>query len=255
MDKPFKTIDEQLEILKSRGMILTDENKTREYLLYHNYYNVINRHGRFLLAEDKQYVENCTFDEVLAIRHFDAEVKDILLRAILEVENYFKSVLTYVFSEIHKDEKQPYLVLNSYTPAKDAKKSKEIVEFIASMKKIIDKYSRHQSMNSIKHYCINHDDIPFWVFSDYMSFGQLVTMYYLLPVKNQNTIAKYFSLRAYNCLRISEESFKIFPSDLYRIIGAIKDVRNILAHNNMIYYYTTRNSLPYFEEITSYARY
>ena len=75
MDKPFKTIEEQIEILKKRGMILPDKSKTAEFLLYHNYYNVINRHGRFLLGEDKKYVDNCTFDEVLAIRRFDADVK------------------------------------------------------------------------------------------------------------------------------------------------------------------------------------
>lgn len=38
--KPFKTIDEQYNLLLSRGLLFTDENKAKQYLLNNNYYNV-----------------------------------------------------------------------------------------------------------------------------------------------------------------------------------------------------------------------
>ncbi|MCD8028155.1 MAG: hypothetical protein LUF02_05750 [Erysipelotrichaceae bacterium] len=34
--KPFKTIDEQLDLLKSRGLIFTNEDKAKQYLLNNN---------------------------------------------------------------------------------------------------------------------------------------------------------------------------------------------------------------------------
>ncbi len=40
MDKPFKTIEEQIELIESRGM-MTDEN-TPGILLREGYYSVIN---------------------------------------------------------------------------------------------------------------------------------------------------------------------------------------------------------------------
>ena len=40
--KPFKNLDEQIEILKSRGLKFNDENKAKKYLLNYNYYNIIN---------------------------------------------------------------------------------------------------------------------------------------------------------------------------------------------------------------------
>ena len=39
-DKEFKTIDEQLNILKSRGLTIDDEEKASDFLLHNNYYRV-----------------------------------------------------------------------------------------------------------------------------------------------------------------------------------------------------------------------
>ena len=39
-DKEFKTIDEQLNILKSRGLTIDDEEKASVFLLHNNYYRV-----------------------------------------------------------------------------------------------------------------------------------------------------------------------------------------------------------------------
>lgn len=39
--KEFKTIDEQIEILKDRGLIFNDTKMVRRYLLTNNYYNII----------------------------------------------------------------------------------------------------------------------------------------------------------------------------------------------------------------------
>ena len=42
MSKPFKTLDEQISILKSRGLIVHDDESAKLSLLCNNYYNVIN---------------------------------------------------------------------------------------------------------------------------------------------------------------------------------------------------------------------
>ena len=39
--KPFKTIDEQYNLLLSRGLLFTDENKAKQYLLNNNYYKIL----------------------------------------------------------------------------------------------------------------------------------------------------------------------------------------------------------------------
>ena len=43
MEKNFKTIDEQLEILKTKGLIIEDEEETKEILLRENYFFINQR--------------------------------------------------------------------------------------------------------------------------------------------------------------------------------------------------------------------
>jgi len=38
--KAFKTIDEQLETLRSRGLTIADDTKAKEFLLHNNYYRI-----------------------------------------------------------------------------------------------------------------------------------------------------------------------------------------------------------------------
>ena len=49
MSKPFKTLDEQISILKSRGLIVHDDESAKLSLLCNNYYNVINYYSKFFM--------------------------------------------------------------------------------------------------------------------------------------------------------------------------------------------------------------
>lgn len=51
--KEFKTIDQQIEILLDRGLIIDDINKAKEYLLTQNYYNIINGYGNFFPRDNQ----------------------------------------------------------------------------------------------------------------------------------------------------------------------------------------------------------
>lgn len=46
--KPFRTLDEQLNILHKRGLHISDYPRAKRYLLTNNYYNVINGYSKFL---------------------------------------------------------------------------------------------------------------------------------------------------------------------------------------------------------------
>lgn len=45
--KNFKTIDEQIQILLERGLIINDIEKAKLYLLSQNYYNIINGYASY----------------------------------------------------------------------------------------------------------------------------------------------------------------------------------------------------------------
>lgn len=50
--KPFKPLDEQIEILKNRELNFKDENAAKNYLLHNNYYNIINCYSKYFLNSE-----------------------------------------------------------------------------------------------------------------------------------------------------------------------------------------------------------
>ena len=55
--KQFKTIDEQIEILKDKGLIINDVEKTKEILLRENYFFINGyRHVFFKSSKDKEFL-------------------------------------------------------------------------------------------------------------------------------------------------------------------------------------------------------
>ena len=64
MEKMFKTLEEQIEILKGKGLIVEDNEETKEILLRENYF-FINGYRHLLMnsISDKTFVTGATFRE------------------------------------------------------------------------------------------------------------------------------------------------------------------------------------------------
>ena len=75
--KDFKTIDEQLEILRSRGLIIDDENIAKEFLLYNNYY-LISGYS-LTLRKNNIFSKSASFQNIIDIYNFDHEFRHVIL--------------------------------------------------------------------------------------------------------------------------------------------------------------------------------
>ena len=69
--KDFKTIDEQLEILRSRGLIIDDENIAKDFLLYNNYYRISGY--SLTLRKNNIFSKSASFQNIIDIYNFDHE--------------------------------------------------------------------------------------------------------------------------------------------------------------------------------------
>ena len=94
--KQFKTIDEQIEILKDKGLIINDEEKTKKILLRENYFFINGyRHVFMKSSDNKKFIEGSTFDELYALFSFDRNLRNIMFKYLLIVENNLKSIFSY----------------------------------------------------------------------------------------------------------------------------------------------------------------
>ena len=92
-DKEFKTIDEQLNILKSRGLTIDDEEKASDFLLHNNYYRVSGY--SLTLRNHDVFSKTASFQNIIDIYSFDHELRHILLKYLEIIEVQLKSVYAY----------------------------------------------------------------------------------------------------------------------------------------------------------------
>ena len=108
--KTFKNLDEQIELLKQKGLVIDDVDYAKEVLLRENYF-FLNGY-RHLFTEDngsKRFIPKTNFRELYGMFNFDRQLRNILFKNILIVENNLKSILSYVMSKNHGFKEQNYL--------------------------------------------------------------------------------------------------------------------------------------------------
>lgn len=98
-EKVFTTIDEQIEILKSRGLAFNDESFAKLFLTRVNYYRLS---GYWLTLEDHdQFYENVCFQNIVDIYLIDYEMRHIMLKYLETIETQFKSIYSYEFARLY----------------------------------------------------------------------------------------------------------------------------------------------------------
>lgn len=239
MDKPFKELDEQIEILSNRGLIIDDYDLTKNYLLYNNYYTTINGIGA-VFANNDRFIEGTKFSQIVALQQFDSRFKNTIFKFVLDIEKYFKSVLVYEFSKSYPNDADFYLNYNCYSSEIFYKD--DIINLINMLNKVIDKYSESLGENAIKFYRNHHDCLPLWVLVGFLDFGQSLLMYKCLPESIKNSISLDFSNLV---IRNHGIKYRFTPKRLATIMRQIKELRNLIAHNNRLFYYEFSNSTPF----------
>ena len=121
--KAFKTIDEQIDILKGKGLVIDDIDYAREILLRENYF-FLSGYRHLFLKDDgsRKFINGTNIRELYGLFTFDRQIRNILFKNILIVENNLKSILSYIVSKNHGFKEHNYL--NSDIFVSDHSKSK-----------------------------------------------------------------------------------------------------------------------------------
>lgn len=240
--KPFKTLDEQIALLESRGLTIPDHDKAKHYLLQYSYYNVINVYSRFFQIDTDRYIDGTTFDEIRAVHVFDSEIKSVFFKYLLECEKHLKSIVSYRFSEAYPDVPYAYLHTTSY----DDHNLLNLSTTVSQLSKIISQNIKNKKPNAIKHYSNNHQNVPIWVLINQLTFGQVVYMYTHFDNKLRNAIARDVTHYLENN---TGKKIILEPIELERLLFNLLDLRNCVAHNNMLFNFKSKNNVKYIPEI------
>ncbi|QVK08698.1 Abi family protein [Mycoplasma mycoides] len=232
--KEFKTFEEQIEILKSRRLIIKDEQKAIEILKQENYYNIVNGYKDLFLKNtlnDKEdvFVENTTFDELYSLFLFDRELRSILLKYILIFERDFKTTIAYNFSKKYNKDNR----IDSYLYPENYKDNYiEVLEFISIVNKTI--VAKSEKTDYIKHYINQYGHIPLWIVVNILSFGNMVYMFRILKDEDKNKIMLFYINRFLQ--QDNKKTDLWFREDSFiSLLKILNIVRNVCAHEERMY--------------------
>ena len=95
-DKPFLTYEEQMNLMESRNIIIQNRDFTRRALSGLSYYTIINGYKNTFLSQigSDNFIEGTKFDDLYTLHMIDTNLNTIILKYILFVERYLKTILS-----------------------------------------------------------------------------------------------------------------------------------------------------------------
>lgn len=165
--KEFKTIEEQISLLKARNITFDNEDNAKKILLNNNYYNIINGYKDLFLSSDNPlvYKEGTKFEEIYALYEFDRQLRNIFLEYILKIENSLRSLVAYYFSQSYGNDN--YLKIDNFETFKNtnstAEKKQKQFKYIQILFGNINKNIANNIDNKyIGHYITNYG---LWIYT------------------------------------------------------------------------------------------
>lgn len=217
-NKPFFTYDEQIKKLKKeKQLVISDPDFAKNTLQKLSYFSLIGGYkDLFKHKPSGNYLHGVTFEEITSFYYFDEELRTLFLKYILHVERQLKSMLSYYFCEKYGEQEKAYLTAGNYNFTRN--NQSKINRLITTLSKTIALPSKYCY---ITHYATTYGNVPLWVATNALTFGQISKMY-------QYTTSDIRTKVSCNFADISEVQ-------LHQFIRILASCRNVCAHNERLY--------------------
>lgn len=180
-NKPFLAIIEQIELLKSRGLIIDNQDRAEFFLKHISYYH-FSIYAKAFQDKNDQFKEKISFQDLLNLYNFDKKLRFLLLDILERIEMSLKCVLAH---EITKHKNNDYW----YTDKNIFSKKVDINKLLKDLKKSQEIY--------VKHFYKNYSDSeypPAWIFFEKLTFGESSRIACDLDDASRKIIANFYSV-------------------------------------------------------------
>lgn len=222
--KPWLSVDDQITLLKQRGMVFHDLEEARHVLGHVDYYRLSGYTYPFRETQGAahSYPGSTCFRDVLRLYHLDADLRHALLRAIGVLEVDLRSNVIRVFAGRHGP--MGHTAAAHFRPPvpPPPPPGKPQVSHAQWLKGVRGETKR-SSDDTVQHCRRNYQgfpDLPIWVSAGLMSFGTLSKMIDLLIKADQREVAKRYGVQR---------------TTLVSWVHHLTHVRNMCAHHSRLW--------------------
>lgn len=225
LEKQFKTLDEQIEIFKHKGLVIKDEKYAKEVLLRENYFFLNGYRHLFYKSEtEKAFILGTTFEELYSMFLFDRSFRNVLFKYLLVIENNLKSITSYQLSKKYGYKEKDYLKVKNFTQIPE--RQRQVNDLIKKMKRQIRINGSQHTATS--HYVSHYGYIPLWILVKVLSFGVVSEMVSILKPEDQKDISNIYGIET---------------DDFISYLPILANYRNLCAHEDILYENRTQKEI------------
>ena len=239
-----KTTDALMRYLRDKKGIAIGGSPQKRKLMNIGYYHGYK--GYRYIHRSTNIIPYTNFDELLAVYEFDAQLKALFYPFVMQIETALKNyVLEIVVGEVNSDSFIDVYssLLDNYKmfsisgkQFKDAQKRKDAEDkYKRELKRRLDLRNRIYKVqtdafsngNKIAEHYLNKDvNLPIWAIFELLSLGEFGHFVSCLNRPCRQAISKKIGIRQ------TDDKTAMMPQ---RLIYATKDLRNAIAHNDVIF--------------------
>ncbi|MCK0106953.1 MAG: Abi family protein [Oleiphilaceae bacterium] len=201
--KPWKSLDDQLELLQQRGMAIEDQVAAKSYLERLGYYRLSGYWYPFReldpvhAANSKtprrldDFVEGSHFADVVQLYVFDKKLRMLAMDALERIEMAVRVDIAHLLGRVDPHAHEKPRCLHGHFSKKI--QSRGPARGRTEHAKWLDKYRSHLWRSRrepfVEHYQNNYGQLPIWVAVEVWDFGMMSKLYAGMKIADQDCIA------------------------------------------------------------------
>lgn len=223
--KKFTTFDQQVDwIIDEKKIIASDREYVKEVLHHIGYFPLMGGYKHlFRVPYTKKYKTGTSFDEIVSLYQFDAELREIFFKYLLQIERHLRSLMSYYFTETYGAEQNEYLNPQNYNYTRRNKTT--IARLIATLQRA----TTTTDYAYINYYRNTYGEIPLWVLANVLTFGNLSKMFQVFPQSLKSKVSKNFE--------------PLNQHQVEQFLSVLTKYRNVCAHGERLFTYRTVDAI------------
>jgi abortive infection bacteriophage resistance protein len=239
-DKPFKTYDEQVDLLINRyGLKIKNRPFAIAALQSLTYYDLINGYKECFMHKitdtngniSYKYSGDIPLEFIYYFSLVDKDIQALLFKYSTIIENSFKSKMAYVISKNFGVFEDTYLSPDNYFKSHHNILLSDVLESCHNAYDESKGYKLQQPTNYYKH---RHNHIPAWILFKNVSFSKIINLYQLLHRTEKVEVSKLI-------LPSNAISYSTKAEFIIGALNLIRAFRNKIAHNLKFVTYKSRS--------------
>lgn len=226
--KVYKNNNDLIQGLEEKGLTIEDKNYVNDILTDINYFFLKGYFPVFTYycENDKKtkFKNGYTIEHLISFYNFDKNIKTIILREILDIEQRIKNAMCEVISSRYGVRDSQYLrrtnfdINNQYLDTN------------------LRKVRRQRKNNGKKHsaymyYKQKHGYFPFWILSKVLTLGAVLGLFSIMKPSDKDYISRMI---------LPDFKEKKIVKKFTNMFTLIVEVRNICAHDDILYNFSTK---------------